>query len=77
MESSQLKLESSGGWIAMIQHYFLSSWIPDQEETNLVYSIANTRRSPATYTIGMRSENKVLAPGASAELTVRCLLAPR
>ena len=46
MEDSQLKLESKGGWIAMIQHYFLSAWIPDQEETNLVYSIANTKRNP-------------------------------
>ena len=46
MEEAQLKLESKGGWIAMIHHYFLSAWIPGQETTNLVYTIANTRRTP-------------------------------
>ena len=60
MEDSQLKLESKGGWIAMIQHYFLSAWIPNQDGTNLVYSIANTKRNPATYTIGLRSSNQVV-----------------
>ena len=46
MEDEQLKLDSLGGWIAMIQHYFLSAWIPNQEAENLVYTIANTKRNP-------------------------------
>ncbi|VAW65864.1 Inner membrane protein translocase and chaperone YidC, long form, partial [hydrothermal vent metagenome] len=28
-----------GGWIAMIQHYFLSAWIPDQNQSNNVYTL--------------------------------------
>ena len=78
MEDSQLKLESAGGWIAMIQHYFLSAWVPQQEETNLVYSIANTRRNPSTYTIGLRSENKVAAAaGGSAEFKSQLFVGPK
>ena len=77
MEDSQLKLQSNGGWIAMIQHYFLSAWIPDQEETNLVYSIASTRRSPATYTIGLRSANKIVEPGGSAEFASQLFVGPK
>jgi YidC/Oxa1 family membrane protein insertase len=77
MEESQLKVESVGGWIAMIQHYFLSAWIPDQDETNLVYSIANTQRSPSTYTIGMRSANKHVPPGASAEFHSELFVGPK
>ena len=30
MEDEKLKVDQQGGWIAMIQHYFLSAWIPDQ-----------------------------------------------
>ena len=77
MEDSQLKLQSKGGWIAMIKHYFLSAWIPDQDETNLVYSIANTKRNPATYTIGLRSANKTIAPGASAEFASQLFVGPK
>lgn len=35
---SDLKIDQKGGWFAMIQHYFLSAWVPDQEESNFVYS---------------------------------------
>ena len=77
MEDSQLKLEAVGGWIAMIQHYFLSSWIPGQDETNLIYTISNTRRSPSTYTIGMRSQNLVVPAGGSGEFTSQLFIGPK
>jgi len=77
MEDSQLKLESPDGWIAMLQHYFLSAWIPSQQETNLVYSIANIKQIPATYTIGLRSENLLITPGNSAEFTSQLFVGPK
>jgi YidC/Oxa1 family membrane protein insertase len=77
MEDTKLKVESDGGWIAMIQHYFLSAWIPNQEETNLVYSIANTKRNPSTYTIGLRSANKHVAVGASTEFNSQLFVGPK
>ena len=77
MEDSQLKVEAKGGWIAMIQHYFLSAWVPKQDETNLVYSIANTKRNPATYTIGMRSQNQTVAPGGSGEFSSQLFVGPK
>jgi YidC/Oxa1 family membrane protein insertase len=77
MEDSQLKVNSLGGWIAMLQHYFLSAWIPSQDDTNLAYSIANTRQQPATYTIGLRSENELVAPGNSTEFTSQLFVGPK
>ncbi len=77
MEDGQLKLQSSGGWIAMIQHYFLSAWVPGEDEANLVYTIANTRREPATYTIGMRSQNRVIPVGESSEFRTRLFVGPK
>jgi len=77
MEDAQLKTESTGGWIAMLQHYFLSAWVPAQSDKNLVYSIANTKRLPATYTIGLRSENKQLAPGANGEFVSQMFVGPK
>ncbi len=77
MEDIQLKVESSGGWVAMIQHYFLSAWIPGQQDRNLVYSIANTKRSPSTYTIGLRSANRVIPVGGSSEFVSQLFVGPK
>lgn len=60
MEDENFRLNSEGGWVAMIQHYFLSAWVPDQKENNLVYSLKNLKTYPANYTIGMRSSNQTV-----------------
>ncbi len=77
MEDSALKVGSTGGWIAMLQHYFLSAWVPAQDDKNLVYSIANTKRNPATYTIGLRSENQQAGPGGSVEFNSQMFVGPK
>ncbi|MFT5218915.1 MAG: YidC/Oxa1 family membrane protein insertase [Planctomycetota bacterium] len=77
MEDEQLKVTSDGGWIAMIQHYFLSAWIPDQTAKNLVYSIANIKRNPATYTIGLRSENMNVDVGSNGEFVSQLYVGPK
>ena len=77
MEDSQLKQNFQGGWIAMLQHYFLSAWVPPQDGTNLAYSIANITRQPATYTLGLRSENKLVSPGSSTEFTSQLFVGPK
>jgi YidC/Oxa1 family membrane protein insertase len=77
MEEQPFQLESSGGWAAMIQHYFLSAWVAAPAERNLLYSIANTGRIPATYTIGMRSETQTIVPGDSAVFNAQLFVGPK
>jgi len=77
MEDSQLKMEAVGGWIAMIHHYFLSAWIPAQDENNLIYTIANTKRNPSTYTIGMRSANRLVPAGGNTEFVSQLFVGPK
>ncbi len=40
MTKSNLNLTSTGGWIAMIQHYFAGAWVPDQNVDSHYYSKA-------------------------------------
>ncbi len=77
MEEKAFQLESSGGWAAMIHHYFLSAWIAQPEEKNLLYSISNTKRYPATYTIGMRSDNQQIAAGSESEFNSQLFVGPK
>ncbi|ASK35814.1 membrane protein insertase YidC [Alloalcanivorax mobilis] len=37
MKEQPLKITQEGGWVAMIQHYFLSAWVPDPQ-VNYTYS---------------------------------------
>ncbi len=77
MEESNFQQESTGGWVAMIHHYFLSAWITKPEEKNLLYSIANTKRYPASYTIGMRSENQKVGAGLEGEFSSEIFIGPK
>lgn len=38
ISKKNLNLISKGGWIAMIQHYFISAWIPNTKQENLFYT---------------------------------------
>jgi YidC/Oxa1 family membrane protein insertase len=38
----KLKIESDHGWLAMIQHYFLSAWIPPKEQMDHYFAHAET-----------------------------------
>jgi len=76
IEEENLKLKSEGGWIAMIQHYFLAAWV-SEEEKNLVYSLKNLKTYPAVYTIGMRSDNSVVNAQSEHVFTSRLFVGPK
>jgi YidC/Oxa1 family membrane protein insertase len=67
------------GWVAMIQHYFLSAWVPsDKEDFNRFYSLTSTQTDgQPLYTLGMMSPARTVAPGASSEFNSRLYLGPK
>lgn len=69
-----LKIDMNGGWIAMIQHYFLSAWIPDQQESNFTYT-----RNPNSnrYILGMRSPAVNIAAGEEARFHSQLVVGPK
>lgn len=34
IEDERFEASNTGGWIAMVQHYFIGAWIPDEKDTN-------------------------------------------
>jgi YidC/Oxa1 family membrane protein insertase len=77
MEEEPLRLESTGGWIAMLQHYFLSAIVARPDEKILFYTLANTRQFPKTYTVGMKSATRSVAPGQSVEFDSELFVGPK
>jgi YidC/Oxa1 family membrane protein insertase len=62
MTEQKLNIQVSDGWIAMMQHYFLSAWIPPEglEETYYTNVIDRNR-----FIIGMFSPSVDILPGSN------------
>jgi len=69
-----LKAQLPGGWIAMIQHYFLSAWIPNPDQTH-TYSARVT--SGGFNIAGFTSPALVLDPGKSGEVSAQFYAGPK
>jgi YidC/Oxa1 family membrane protein insertase len=62
MAQQNLNQTITGGWAAMIQHYFVSAWVPEANTTQQYFS----RVMPdGLYTIGMIGPKLSIAPGGT------------
>lgn len=74
IEDDPLSKDIKGGWIGMIQHYFLSAWIPDQSEINNFYTRTLKRNRVA---IGMISPEILVPPDQSGKFVSRFYAGPK
>jgi YidC/Oxa1 family membrane protein insertase len=63
--------DSKGGWVAMQQRYFLSTWVPEQDKTYRYFGNFNN----GIYTIGI-SDNTVVPSGQKATITSTFYVGP-
>ncbi|MAR92632.1 MAG: membrane protein insertase YidC [Pseudomonadales bacterium] len=73
MAESPLNKKIPGGWLAMIQHYFMSAWIPDQEQTHHY----RTRVANGFNIIGFTTPKATVAPGDSYRFNARFYAGPK
>lgn len=72
MNQQNLDKSIAGGWAAMVQHYFVSAWVPDKNTTSQYFSRVNN----GLYTIGAIGPKVTVAPGATANLTAKFYAGP-
>ena len=74
LAAGELDKEVTGGWIAMIQHYFLGAVVPPKTEPRHFYSkgLANGH-----YVIGEYSQAKSVAPGEQYQFDATLWLGPK
>ncbi|MEM6710279.1 MAG: membrane protein insertase YidC [Pseudomonadota bacterium] len=63
-----------GGWIAFLQHYFLSAWIAPPDQTHRYFG---RKRADGIYTFGFVAPPVDLAPGASTNLLAHFYVGPK
>ncbi|WP_166362182.1 membrane protein insertase YidC [Pseudomonas akapageensis] len=74
MDKGSLKETVDGGWVAWLQHYFVTAWIPNKADNNVV----QTRKdSQGNYIIGFTGPALNVAAGAKAETSAKLYAGPK
>lgn len=64
----------TGGWVAFLQHYFVSAWVPSQEETSTYF--LRTAGS-GQYRGGFSGSSVTVPAGETAELSASLFVGPK
>ena len=74
IDKGQLKETVQGGWVAWLQHYFVTAWIPQKDDNNVV----QTRKdNQGNYIIGFTGPTLTVEPGKTAETSATLYAGPK
>ncbi|MNF34620.1 Membrane protein insertase YidC [compost metagenome] len=74
IDKQAFKETVEGGWVAWLQHYFVTAWIPEKDSTNQV----QTRKdSQGNYIVGFTGQAVQVAPGAQGEISAILYAGPK
>ncbi|AGA35433.1 Inner membrane protein translocase component YidC, long form [Thioalkalivibrio nitratireducens DSM 14787] len=77
LRDSPIEQRLQGGWISVIEHYFMSAWVPGEDEVNSMYARAVPGAAGTEYLIGLHSEPLTVAPGNAGEFRTRMWVGPK
>jgi len=75
IQDDKLSVDVSNGWVAMLQHYFITALIPGSKEEQYHYYTLNPDNN--SYVIGAITPSKVIPAGASENLNHRVYIGPK
>lgn len=75
LADEKLEFSFSGGWVAMVQHYFTSAWVPNKDETNNFFLRKLSNQD--MYLLGYVGPQTTVKPGEQAEITSRFYVGPK
>ncbi|HCN66161.1 MAG TPA: membrane protein insertase YidC [Pseudomonas sp.] len=74
IDKGSLKETVQGGWVAWLQHYFVTAWIPQKGDNNVV----QTRKdNQGNYIIGFTGPTLTVEPGKTGETSATLYAGPK
>ncbi|NOU51366.1 membrane protein insertase YidC [Pseudoalteromonas sp. JBTF-M23] len=73
MSEANLNKNTQGGYIAFIQHYFVSAWVPDQTINSTIYSLLRNGQG----IVGIKNEPVNIAANSNATLSATYYMGPK
>lgn len=74
MVDSNLKETTAAGWAAMIEHYFVSAWVPPQDEKNNLFSRILQQTNGV---IGYTGQSVTIQAGETTQISSALYLGPK
>ncbi|WDE05374.1 membrane protein insertase YidC [Thalassomonas viridans] len=74
IEERNLNKSTPGGWVAMLQHYFVSSWVPGAEDNNQLYTSFSGNRDAV---IGFKAPAITIAANSQASTSATFYVGPK
>jgi len=74
MTDKNLDKSTLGGWVAMLQHYFVSAWVPPADDKNIIFSSVS---SGGLANIGFRGALHDIAPGSQESIAAQFYVGPK
>ncbi|KXI30029.1 membrane protein insertase YidC [Paraglaciecola hydrolytica] len=74
ISDKNLNKTTKAGWAAMIEHYFVSAWVPPQDQTNTLFSAV---RQNTNALIGFTGQATVIQPGETTQISSILYLGPK
>ncbi len=74
MRTSPVSRDETGGWAAMIQHYFAAAWIPDQQDTNHYFAKALPN---GRYAVGVVTPSVTALPDGGGRASLQLYVGPK
>ena len=75
IKNEKVEFTKQGGWVAMVQHYFFSAWIPNPEDQN-DYELTKSTRSD-NYILQFKTPALVVPPQSEGSKTVSFYAGPK
>ncbi|PJG83923.1 membrane protein insertase YidC [Caviibacterium pharyngocola] len=75
MEKANLSVSTKAGWVAVLQHYFVSAWIPNQDADNQLYTLTDKANNLGS--IGYRGPISTVPAGATETITAKLWTGPK
>ncbi|MCK8046854.1 membrane protein insertase YidC [Shewanella sp. 1CM18E] len=74
MADNNLDKATLGGWVAMLQHYFVSAWVPPANDKNIIFSSIS---AGGLANIGFRGALYDIAPGSEQSIKAEFYVGPK
>ena len=74
IEDEDLRETTKAGWVGMLEHYFVSAWVPPQDATNSLYSRNQNDRYAV---VGTLAPSATIAAGDTQTLSLTLYLGPK
>ncbi|MFT5708225.1 MAG: YidC/Oxa1 family membrane protein insertase [Oceanospirillaceae bacterium] len=74
ISEANLSVSTQGGWVAMLQHYFVSSWVPEKTSDNQLYTRYSNNKDAV---IGFKAPAITIEPNSTATTSATFYVGPK